>query len=230
MTLAQIVAAMQEVKPRFLEGLTPAELKAVLSAGTVRRFVANSVMATEGDSAGHFYMLLTGRARCFSITPDGQKLLLLWLPAGEIFGAAAFLSKPQQYLVSTEAVRSCSIMVWDRSIIRELNQRYPRLVENALLIMFDYLVLYRAVHTSLVCHTAGQRLARVLSNLATGIGHKVPDGVELDVKNDELANEANVTPFTASRLISKWQRKGIVVKTRGKLLVRSPEQLAMQEA
>ena len=75
MTLAQIVAAMQEVKPRFLEGLTPAELKAVLSAGTVRRFVANSVMATEGDSAGHFYMLLTGRARCFSITPDGQKLL-----------------------------------------------------------------------------------------------------------------------------------------------------------
>jgi hypothetical protein len=34
-----------------------------------------------------------------------------------------------------------------------------------------------------------------------------------------LANAANVTPFTASRLISAWQRSGAVKKSRGKLLL-----------
>jgi CRP-like cAMP-binding protein len=176
------------------------------------------------------FLLLNGRARYFYLTPDGQKILLLWLPAGETFGGAALLSKPQEYVVSTETVRSGSMLAWDRATLRSLAVRYPQLLENSLLVMFDYLIAYRALHTSLVCHTAGQRLARVLANLASGIGHPVPEGVELDVRNDELANEANVTPFTASRLISEWQRKGIVLKTRGKLLVRSPQQLSLQEA
>lgn len=44
------------------------------------------------------------------------------------------------------------------------------------------------------------------------------------VRNEESANEANVTPFTVSRLVSEWQRKGILTKSRGKVLVRSPEQ------
>jgi CRP-like cAMP-binding protein len=120
------------------------------------------------------------------------------------------------------------VLVWDRTTIRESAIEHPRLVENALLIAFDYLVGFRALHVSLTCHSARQRLATVLVNLASGIGHKVSGGVELNVRNEELANEANVTPFTASRLLSEWQRKGMVVKNRGKLLLRSPERLLSQ--
>ena len=79
-----------------------------------------------------------------------------------------------------------------------------------MLIAFDYLVAYRAMHVSLTCHTARQRLATVLVNLASGIGQEVPGGIELDVNNEELANEANVTLFTASRLVERvaTQRHG----------------------
>lgn len=113
--------------------------------------------------------------------------------------------------------------------MRGFCERYPRLVENALLISFDYLAGYRAVHASLVCNSAPQRLARVLGNLAAGIGQKVPGGVELDVRNEELANEANISPFTASRLLSAWQREGILVKSRGKVLLRYPYRLSQQD-
>jgi hypothetical protein len=40
-----------------------------------------------------------------------------------------------------------------------------------------------------------------------------------------LANEANVSVFTASRLLSAWQREGILVKRRGKVLLRFPDRL-----
>jgi len=201
-TPSDIAAAVRDLKPRFLEGLAPPEIKAVLAAAKLRRYLENSVVTNQDHPAEHLFLLVSGRARYFYITPDGQKTLLLWLPPGETFGAAAFLSKPFQYLVSTETVKNSCVLVWGRATIREFAARYPRLVENVLLIAFDYLVVYRAMHVSLTCHTARQRLATVLVNLASGIGHAVPGGIELDVNNEELANEANVTLFTASRLLS----------------------------
>jgi CRP/FNR family transcriptional regulator, nitrogen oxide reductase regulator len=81
----------------------------------------------------------------------------------------------------------------------------------------------------MTCDSARPRLARVLAELATGIGQKVPGGVELDVHNEELANEANVTPFTASRMLGEWQRQGVLRKSRGKVLLRSPERLFLHE-
>jgi DNA-binding transcriptional regulator YhcF (GntR family) len=53
----------------------------------------------------------------------------------------------------------------------------------------------------------------------------VAGGTEFDLYNEELANEANVNPFTVSRLLSSWQRKGILTKRRGKVLLRSPQRL-----
>jgi CRP/FNR family transcriptional regulator, nitrogen oxide reductase regulator len=226
---APAVVAFRNVKSRFLAGLAPAEVKTVLSAAKLRRYLADSVIVNQGNPAEHLFVLTSGRARYFYITPDGRKTVLFWIPPGEIFGGAALLSRPSLYLLSTEAVKPSSMLVWDRATIRDLVTKYPRLADNALLTTFDYLVLYRAIHISLTCHSAQQRLAHVLANLATGIGQKVPEGIELDVRNEELANEANVTPFTASRMLSKWQRQGLLRKRRGKILLRSPERLFLQE-
>jgi CRP/FNR family transcriptional regulator, nitrogen oxide reductase regulator len=220
-----IAALLRERKPRFLEGLDPPDVRTILAAGTQQRFLGESVIVNQGYPAGHLYLLMTGRARRFFLTEDGQKIVLLRVPTGEIFGEAAVLARPVDYLVSTEAMTNSTALVWNRGTIRGLCERYPRLVENALLISFDYLAAYRAAHASLICNSAPQRLAQVLANLASGIGQKVPGGVELDVRNEELANEANISLFTASRLLSAWQREGILVKRRGKVLLRFPGRL-----
>jgi CRP-like cAMP-binding protein len=87
---------------------------------------------------------------------------------------------------------------------------------------------YVADHVALTCHTARQRLAQVLIRLAGVIGQKVPGGVEFDATNEELASAANITPFTASRLVSEWQVNRAIVKRRGKILLRSPERLFLR--
>jgi CRP/FNR family transcriptional regulator, nitrogen oxide reductase regulator len=220
-----VAAFLRERKPRFFEGLDAPDIRIILAAGTQQRFLANSVILNQGNPAGHLYLLLTGRVRRFFLTEDGQKVVLLRVTSGEIFGEAAVLAKPAEYLVSSETMTNSGILVWSRGTIRGLCERYPRLVENTLLISFDYLAAYRAIHASLICDSAPQRLAQVLANLADGIGQKVPGGVELDVRNEELANEANISPFTASRLLSAWQREGILVKRRGRVLLRSTGRL-----
>jgi CRP/FNR family transcriptional regulator, nitrogen oxide reductase regulator len=223
------VIPFRNIRSRFFEGLALAEIKTITSAAKQRRYFANSVIVNQGHPADHLFLLTSGRARYFYVTPDGRKIILLWIPPGEIVSGAALLSRPSEYLVSAEAVKPSSVLVWDRATIRAFVARYPRLVDNVLWTMYDYFVFYRAVHVSMTCHSAAQRLAQVLAHLATGIGQKVSGGIELDVRNEELANEANVTPFTASRLLCEWQRQGILRKSRGKVLLRSPERLFLQE-
>ena len=217
------------LKSRFLQGLTKPDIESVWAASTQRRFPANSIVTYQGDPADYMFLLTKGCARHFSITEEGRKILLLWFAAGDVFGGLALLPEPSSYLLGTEMVTDSCVIVWRRSEIRDLMARYPRLQENALSIASDYLVWFHASHMALISHTARQRLARVLTSLAQGIGHKVPGGIELDIKNEELANAANVTPFTASRLLSEWRRNGAVSKSRGSIVLRAPERLLVHQ-
>jgi CRP-like cAMP-binding protein len=212
-------------KPRFLQGLSAQELESVTATATSRQFVANSVVTNQGDPADYFFLLTKGCGRHFSLTEDGRKILLIWFSPGDIFGGYALLQEPSTYLLGTEMVEDSCALVWRRNVIRDLVARYPSLQQNALSIASDYLAWFHASHMALISHTARQRLARVLTSLAEGIGHKVPGGMALDITNEQLANAANVTPFTASRLLSEWQRNGAVSKSRGSVVVRVPQRL-----
>jgi CRP-like cAMP-binding protein len=217
-----------DLRSRFLDGLAPHDLEVIRAAATERRYLANFVITNQGNPAEHLFLLTSGHARYFYITQNGQKTLLLWLTPGDILGGAAFLSRPSKYLLSSEAVKDTQFLVWDRATIRGLAVKYPRLLENALFMGSDYLGWYLADHVALVCDTARERLAQVLIHLAGVIGQKVQGGVEFDVTNEELASAANITPFTASRLLSEWQTSRAVAKRRGKILLRSPERLLLR--
>jgi CRP-like cAMP-binding protein len=227
MTSSEIAARVRELAPKFLEGLAACDLAVVLGAATTRRFPAHSLIASEGHSADKLFLMMEGRARTFTTTLKGEKVVLLWIARGEICGGRALLSKPMEYLVSTETVTDSFVLVWNRGAILSLARQYPRLVENALMIASDYVEAYRDLHLVATYHTASERVARVLDSLAKGIGRRVVEGIELTISNEELANEANVTIFTVSRLLSEWQRKGLLVKSRGRVVIRLPEETAM---
>jgi CRP/FNR family transcriptional regulator, nitrogen oxide reductase regulator len=185
-------------------------------------------MTNQGHPADHLFLVTKGLARFFFITEEGRKLLFQWIGPGDLFGGRTILSEPSTYLFSTEAVADTSVLVWDRLTIRGFVERHSRLLENALLTASDYVAWHLTSHIGLACHTVRQRAAQVLVTLARTIGRETADGIELQITNEELANAANITPFTASRLMSKWQRDRALVKRRGKVLLRSPERLILR--
>jgi CRP/FNR family transcriptional regulator, nitrogen oxide reductase regulator len=230
MTRSEAAGILTELKPKFLEGLSSAEVKSIVAVASSKRFAANSLITSEGDPAECLYMMLDGNARYYTVSPEGKKIVVRWIRAGELVGGASFLSEPLEYALSAEAVKSCSALVWDRATIRSLAAVSPRLLENAMLLAYDYLVHFRILHVAMSSQSAPQRLAWVLGYLAKEMGERVPGGVELDVRNEELAHEANVTIFTVSRLMGEWQRKGLLKKSRGKVVLRLPEELIRLEA
>jgi CRP/FNR family transcriptional regulator, nitrogen oxide reductase regulator len=220
-----VAVVYAEPRSHFLDGLAPPIRKAILGATTQRRFRANSVVTNQGHSADHLFLIAKGLARFFFVTEEGKKLLFRWLGPGDLFGGRAVLSTHSSYLFSTETVTDSSVLVWDRPTIRGFIARHPVLLENALLTASDYLAWHLEFHIGLACHTARERAARVLLTLARTIGQEAADGVTLQITNEELANAANISPFTASHLMSEWQRDRVLVKRRGKILLRSPKLL-----
>lgn len=229
-TSSQVAAIVAGLKSRFLEGLDPAEVETIVAAATLKRFNKNFLMIREGERAEHFFLMLDWGARHFTMSPRGEKVVVQWLSPGEVTGGASFLSKPVAYVVSTEAAKNSSALVWDRATIRSLAATCPRLMENALMVAYDYMVMFRVLQVTLRSQSAPERLAQVLGYLAKEMGQRVTGGLELYVRNEELAHEASVTIFTVSRLMGEWQRKGLLTKSRGKVVVRSPEELIQMEA
>jgi len=212
----------------FLRGLKSPEVDLILRAGKLRRFSSRSVMTHQGESASHFLLLWKGRARYFLETENGKKLNLRPITPGHIFGGAALVSGNSTYLVSSEAVRDSVALVWESATIRALAKRFQLLLENALFLALDHLSWYISAYAALGSQTARERLAQVLVQLAPAIGQKVLGGIELEVTNEELADTANITPYTASRMVSQWKKIGVLRKQRGKILLRSPERLLLR--
>lgn len=218
---ATLLSLIEARKPRFFEGLSPSDIATILVPATKRTFPANKVITDEGRAANRLFLVLHGRARGFCVTSQGQKITVLWFAPGEIFGGAAFLFKPVEYLLSTEAIDNTTALEWGRAAIRSLGERFPRLHDNGGLIAYDYLVGYSQRLVAATCKTAPQRLAEMLVNHANEIGRRGPDGIEIEMTNEELAEEASITIYTTSRLMSKWALEGIIVKGRGKVVVLS---------
>jgi CRP-like cAMP-binding protein len=225
-TGGRVVGLPEQLKPRFLSRLSAFAVTSVLSVAKHRRFTASSVAVHHGDPAERLFLLTSGHGRKFVMTTHGRKIPLHWLTVGQLFGGAAILATPTQYLASTELLSDSCALQWDRQTIRKLVCRWPELLDNALSIsVTEDIEWLRSAHVSLTCDDARKRIARFLLGVAYSIGNVAADGVELPIKNEDVAAGANVTSFTASRALSRWQRTGVLAKRRGKVVLRKPELL-----
>lgn len=210
---------------RFFTGLDRSETSAILAAAIRQKCKGGEVIARADEPASRLFLVRDGSVDYFVLTSDGREILLRRLVSGNIFGVGAFLSQPVGYVGTSKAVHNCELFVWGHTVIRELAMTFPRLGENALRTVLRYVALFAERHIALVSKPAQERLAFALTSLGSRAGHMVPSGVEIEIKNEDLASLADVSFFTASRFLQEWERKGAVEKSRGKVLIRSPEKL-----
>lgn len=209
----------------FFAGLELPATQAILAAAHIRRLSAKHNITTGGHRATHFFLVQTGQVRYYHLTTQGEVVLLSWLVPGDVIGLVALLRNPSAYMATAEATSDCELLVWERSVIRKFVSRHPLLGENGLRIALDHLRNYVARHVGLVTKTAEERLAETLLRLSDQSGEFRPDGIEIRATNDQLSGLADISSFTASRVLSNWGREGTVSKRRGRVILHDPEAL-----
>ena len=220
-----ICPTIESASVGLFKGLTKTQIDVIKTAGAERKFGASETIVRSKEPAIRLFLVEKGCVNYSVVTSEGREILLGRLAPGDVFGVGAFLSEPAEHFGTAKAINCTEVLTWDCQLIRQLARAYPRLAENALAIALRSINGHAERHIALVSRTARERVARALTILGTRVGRVLSAGVEIDIKNEDLASLADVNLFTASRLLQLWERKGILAKSRGRVLIRFPEKL-----
>jgi CRP-like cAMP-binding protein len=211
--------------PGLLSGLTDHQRELALQRAERRNFAAHEIIVHHGKPATRLFQLTKGTAKLYRVTKNGAEVLLWWLASEDVFGVGALLARPWHYIGTAEAVEDCEVLVWSRESIRQLSAIFELMTANALHIAMSAMADYTDRVVESMGETAEQRLARTLVHVAQRTGRVRPEGVDVTITNEDLGSLAAISMFTASRLMNKWEREGLIEKTRGKIRIFSPENL-----
>ncbi|MGA8270727.1 MAG: Crp/Fnr family transcriptional regulator [Candidatus Sulfotelmatobacter sp.] len=181
-----------------------------------------------GDVACHLFFLSKGNVKYYRVTDRGEERILGWLAPGDVFGLATLLKNPPGYIGSAVAEKDSTLWAWEHSSLCSLCTVYPQLSQNALRITIDCLAAYVDRHTALTTKSAEERLGHTLLRLGRRAGRTHPEGIDIDITNEQVGGLADIGVFTASRLLSKWERQGTISKGRGNIRIHAPERLLFE--
>lgn len=98
-------------------------LKGMAARGGVKRFPANTVIITEGDSNDSLYIILSGRVKVYASNDAGKEVILNTHGAGEYVGEVAFDGGVRSASVMTLEPTSCVVV--SGANLREFVTEHP---------------------------------------------------------------------------------------------------------
>lgn len=178
--------------------------------------------------AGRFYLLLDGHIRVLRTTPDGDQVIVLHIASGQLFGIAVALGH-SHYPATAMATDPCFSLSWASRHWHDFVARYDgfatetyKAVGQRIDQMNDQMVEMATQHVE-------QRVAHAVLRLINQAGKKVETGIEIDfpITRQDIADMTGTTLHTVSRLLSAWERDGLVASSRRQLTVTEPHGLML---
>ncbi len=222
--LSEKVHNLENIK--LFQGLNPTELHSVCQAGRYQRIKTATFLFHQDDPANILYVLIQGQVKLTHTGPEGHQLLVRMAHPGEDFGAIATLSG-LTYPLSAQAVEMCVVIAWDELTIKRLLQTYPKIALNALQLVVERFKELQQRYRELASERVERRIARALLRLLDQAGRRVDRGllINLALSRQDLAEMTGTTLYTVSRILSSWEKEGLVDIGRERVIIRQPRNL-----
>lgn len=149
-----------------------------------------------------FYYIVSGTAKCFISSPDGDERILTLLHAGELMGEAAFFDGLPR-VSSAVAVTRCRLVSVDRRRLEEVFSAQPGLA-IAMLADLARRVRLLSGHVDSEFLQADKRIARHLLTILPW-----PEDTAR-CTHEEIGASVGVSRVTVSRVLGEFDRRGWV--------------------
>lgn len=213
--------------PAF-QGLPRAQIREALDLGAVARHDEGAVLFREGAEADRFFLLLDGHIRVIRTTPGGDQIIAMHISAGQLFGIAAALGR-DTYPATAAAAVECLALSWPTRLWPRFVAEYNGFGMKAMAAAGARMDELHGRIADLATQAVEQRVAGALLRMVNQSGRKVENGIEIafPVTRQNIAEMAGTTLHTVSRLLSAWQKDGIVESTRRHVVVTAPHRLVV---
>lgn len=208
----------------FFEGLPETAINKATAQVVMRSHPANQVILLENDWGSSVYFILNGWVKIRTYNLDGKEVTLNILGKGELFGEMAPLDEVPR---STDVITLAPTVIGNmpaQDFVNLLHTepqsgiRLAQLMARRLRQVNRRLRLRESDSTS--------RVADILLFLADGQGKKVSTGTEIpNLPHRELSSLSGLARETVTRVLSKLEKKGLIVRDRETLTIPDPHAL-----
>jgi CRP/FNR family transcriptional regulator len=208
----------------ILTPLTAADRAALDPLCELRAFEKNDVLFREGEPALYIHFLFTGRVKIVKAAPD-RDLILEILGAGEPVGAVAVFEQRPFPATAVALEPSGTISIPEREFF-QLAEKRPEITRRLMGGLTRRLMTLNQRLADMT-GTVEYRAARLFSTLAQRAGRERDGGVfvPLHLSRQEIAELVGTTVESAIRLMSRWQKEGIVETEPDGFLIRRLQSL-----
>jgi CRP-like cAMP-binding protein len=174
-------------------------------------YSAGETIYFSGDKSTQLCVVAEGSIKLVKHSSEGQDVLIDILKKGEFFGTLETLGN-SVYQETAEAKTNSCILKVNSEQFRKILQNYPLSALNVIDIVSDRLKLAYEKMKQLSVQNVEQRIAFTLYSLTNKVGEKKDDGllIQLPLSRSDLAGMTGTTTETASRIMSHFQKQGII--------------------
>ena len=203
------------------------DLALLVEKGILRSIDEGEFFFMQGDPAVYFYILIEGKAKLLQSNPAGQQVNLRTINAWELFGALGISKPDAHYPATAQALESSSALAIESKFMQTLLETRPQIAFGLMNLMTSYIQEMQARYRELATERVEQRVANALIRLAGQSGTKSSKeaGIELFFSRQDVAEMTGSTLYTISRLLSEWERQGIIETGRERIKIMKPHDL-----
>jgi|SRR5579863_6217325 len=205
-------------------GMSKLECMEIASCARARTFARDEILFCEGHPVRNLILLETGSVKLTQLSPSGNEVLMWMSGSGETVNVNADPISCN-HTCSARAMEHCSALVWEYQKLQALLNEYPQLRRNISRILVDRLTELEERFREVATERVARRLALTLLRLMKHVGKPSPDGIQVSLNREELAQMTGTTLYTISRVLSRWAEHGFVVPLREGVVVNDPARL-----
>ncbi|RYH10433.1 Crp/Fnr family transcriptional regulator [Tropicimonas sp. IMCC6043] len=225
---------MPKLDESLLTGLPPfsrldrQQIREILNQATSRRYEEGAEIFREGHDAERFFLLLDGYLRVIRTTPGGDQIIVLHISPGQLFGIAPALQRTTYPATAVAAAESIALS-WPVRLWHPFITTYEGFATESYKTLGRRLGEIQTTLTEMATQAVEQRVAAVLLRMVNQSGQKTGEGIAIGfpVTRNNISEMTGTTLHTVSRLLSAWEKDGIVRSTRKRIVVTDPHRLVM---
>ncbi|KIC10771.1 Crp/Fnr family transcriptional regulator [Leisingera sp. ANG-M1] len=223
---------MPKLDESLLTGLPPfsllsrVQIREILDQALPKRYDEGSEIFREGHDADRFHLLLDGHIRVVKTTLEGEQIIALHISPGQLFGIAPALNR-DTYPATAVAASEVLALSWPVRLWAEFTAKYQGFATESYKTLGARLGEMQTRIAELATQAVEQRVAAALLRMTQQSGRPVAEGIEIafPVTRRNISEMTGTTLHTVSRLLSAWEKDGIVHSTRKHIVVTDVQRL-----
>lgn len=202
-------------------GLLASALAEVAASARVRYLPKNTRVFAQAEVAQRCHALLRGRIRITQSDEGGEQLVVRFIGPGETFGTVALFTD-HAYPAEARAVLDSVEVSWSEADLRDLMGRYPRIALNLAQVIGSRLQEVQQRLRELATQRVHRRIAHALVRFANHAAAEQggDSAIDFPLRRKDLAEMCGATLHTASRVLTAWEKAGLISSTRQHVTIR----------